>query len=163
MEELKGFALMLVFCAAAGLVYYLLLPAGSVSDTAKGALSALLLLCVLTPLFSFFRMELPSFSVEESSVAADGGETLLAAAETQVRQVIETVARGYTDLPFETEIVMHITENNGINMEQVRLTFPREFSGRAALTEALSEALGMPPDVEIREDVWNGGENSKKN
>jgi hypothetical protein len=44
-------------------------------------------------------------------------------------------------------------------MEQVRLTFPRDFGERAALTEALSEALGMPPDVEIREDVWNGGGN----
>ena len=159
MEELKTFALMLVFCAAAGLVYYLLLPSGGVSDTAKGALSALLLLCVLLPLFSFFRMELPSFSAAENTVAAEGGEILLSAAEAQVRQVIETVARAYTDLPFETEIVMHITEDNGINMEQVRLTFPREFGERAALTEALSKALGVPPEVEIREDVWNGGGN----
>lgn len=163
MEELKGFALMLVFCAAAGLVYYLLLPAGNVSDTAKGVLGALLLLCVLTPLFSFFRMELPSFSFEESAVTADGGEVLLAAAETQVRQLVEAVVREYTDLPFETELAMHITEDHSIDMEQVRITFPRDFGERAALTEALGEALGVPPDVAIREDVWNGGENSKKN
>ena len=31
MAQLKAFALMLVFCAAAGLIYYLLLPAGNVS------------------------------------------------------------------------------------------------------------------------------------
>ena len=151
MDEIRTFALMLVFCAAAGLVYYLLLPSGKVSETAKGVLSAVLLLCVLAPLFSFMHIELPAFPEARTENYAENGDILLAAAERAVRQTAESVVRQFTALPYETEIRMHITEDYGIEIEQVRLIFSAEPEDVGTLRQALTEALGTAPEVVIRE------------
>ena len=153
MEQIKTFALMLVFCAAAGFVYYLLLPSGGVSRTAKGVLSAVLLLCVLSPLFSFLHLQTPSFAPQQES-AADGGAAALLeeSVRRRIEQTVRDTAAAFTDLPYETEITVHITQDYGINIETVRLIFGTEFPERAALREALAERLGFPAAVELRED-----------
>jgi hypothetical protein len=151
MEEIRTFALMLVFCAAAGLVYYLLLPSGRVSETAKGVLGAVLLFCVLTPLFSFVNIEMPAFPEVQTENYAENGDLLLAGAERAVRQTVESVVRQFTALPCETEIRMHITEDYGIEIEQVRLIFSAEPEDGETLRQALTQALGAAPEVVIRE------------
>ena len=151
MEQIKTFALMLVFCAAAGLIYYLLLPAGKVSDTAKSVFSAILLLAVLLPLFSFAGMELPAFTAAPPETDAENTDILLAAVRQQIEQTVEALVRQFTDQPYETELTMHSTEDNGINIEQIRLVFFTDFSEREPLMQALTEALGAATEVVIRE------------
>ena len=151
MEQLKTFALMLVFCAAAGLVYFLLLPSGKVSETAKGVLGAVLLFFALTPLFSFAGMEIPSFSAAEPQDYVGNGDAVLSAAEQAVLRTVEDTVRRFTDLPFETELEMHITEDYCIDIEQVRLIFAAGLEDCETLRQALAEALGTVPEVVIRE------------
>ena len=151
MEQIRSFALMLVFCAAAGLIYYLLLPAGKVSDTAKSVFSAVLLLAVLTPLFSFAGMQLPASTAAPPETDAYDADILLAAVRQQIEKTLEAVVRQFTDQPYETELTMHITEDNGINIEQIRLVFDSDFAEREPLMQALTQALGAAPEVVIRE------------
>ena len=153
MEQLKTFALMLVFCAAAGLIYYLLLPSGRISETAKGVFSALMLLCVLTPLFSFFGMETPAFSLpQESGISETASLTLLESVKERLRLSAEQTVRRFTGLPCRIEIDAHITADYGIDIKGMRLIFPEDFQERPALEAALREAFGFAPTVEIRED-----------
>ena len=67
MASLKEFAVMMVFVSVAGFIYCFLLPAGGVSRMAKNLLSAIFLLLVLSPLFSFVGREL---SLPEHASAA---------------------------------------------------------------------------------------------
>ena len=152
MEQLKTFALMLVFCAAAGLIYYLLLPSGRISETAKGVLSAVTLFCVLLPLFSFLGMEPPTVAPREETAVSDrAAGLLLESVKQRISQTAREAVREFTDLPCEIYVEAHITEDHGIDIELVRLTFDRDFPERAALTQALTERLGFAPTVEIRE------------
>ena len=152
MEELKRFALMLVFCAAAGLIYYLLLPSGSVSQTAKGVLSALMLLCVLAPLFSFLGQELPRFSFADETNIFYDGDTWVEAAKNTVKRTVRDVVLQYTSLPYDLQIDAHITSGYGIDIKQVRLVFDRDFNSRGDLTLALAQALGVTPLVDVAEE-----------
>ena len=152
MQELKQFAVMLVFLSAAGLIYYFLLPSGRVSRTAKSILSVCFLLAALSPLFSLASNVSPVFSFEESSIgSAFDGNVIDAAKAALVRQ-IESVIAGYTDTPCEVSVSAHIGEDHSIEIEQVNILFDAEIPDVGALKDALREALGFQPVLTVRED-----------
>ena len=152
MQELKQFAVMLVFLSAAGLIYYFLLPSGKVSQTAKSILSVCFLLAALSPLFSFASNVSPTFSFEERSGGSAFEENVIDAAKAALVQQIEAVIAGFTDVPCEVSVSAHIGEDYSIEIEQVNILFDAEVPDVGALKEALNEALGFQPVLTVRED-----------
>ncbi len=151
-ETLRGFAVMLVFCAAAGLVYYFLLPSGRLSQTAKGVLSAVFLLCVLTPLVTLVRGRLPEISpTPENASVYDYGYVEQAARETLTRTV-EAAVRNVTNAPYELQADMYIAEDGGIHIERVSIVFGAYEPGAEALRDALTAALGFTPEMRFGEE-----------
>ncbi len=152
MQELKLFAVMLVFLSAAGLIYYFLLPSGKVSQTAKAILSVCFLLAALSPLFSLASNVSPTFSFEEKSVSSAFDGNVTDAAKAALVRQIEAVIAEYTDVPCEVSVSAHIGEDYSIEIEQVNILFDAEIPDEGALREALHEALGFQPVLTVRED-----------
>ena len=151
-QALRSAALGLVFVSAACCVYYYLLPNGNVSRTAGRLLSVFFLLCALSPLFSLF--EAPGFfaPAAEQGAAQPQADCRPAAAawEAALGAAADAVIRARTDVPYEIGFSVHITEDGGIDIERVTVTFEREFAGREALAAALREALGNAVETEVR-------------
>ena len=152
MQELKQFAVMLVFLSAAGLIYYFLLPSGKVSQTAKAILSVCFLLAALSPLFSLAANISPTFSFEEKSVSSAFDGSVTDAAKVALVRQIEAVIAGYTDMPCEVSVSANIGEDYSIEIEQVNILFDAEVPDAGALKEALNAALGFQPVLTVRED-----------
>ncbi len=151
MDLLRSFSLLLVFLAFAGVLYRFLLPSGRVSETAKAVLSAAALVCVLSPLFSAVRglnawdgslpsAEPPAFDAAYEAYAAAG--------RAAVQSVIDETVRGFTDVPYRTEIGVHIPEDLSIDIESVRIIFARRFENMNELMLQLKNRLGVAPAVE---------------
>ncbi len=152
METLKSFAAIMVFIAAAGFIYTFLLPSGKLSQTAKSVLSALVLLCSLSPLFSLAGQAPPSFSAAEYEYKEEyNGLWLQTVKETLAAEVRKTVSR-YTDQPFELFIDANITETYIININSVRLVFRAAPAGIDELRSALCELLGTGAVLEVQEE-----------
>ena len=153
MAALKSFALLLLFVSAACGVYYFLLPAGNVAETAKKLLSVFFLACAAAPLFTALRQggtaDLFSFPEETQSVAG-GAEAFAAAGEQAVRRMAEGVLDARTDVPYELRVETHIGEDLRIDIQQVTVIFERDFAGRDELTAALTEALGARVRSEVK-------------
>ena len=133
------------------MLYYYLLPAGNLSKTAKSVLSAVTLAVVLVPLFSAVQSlktadfkilgaEEPSVSVEYDAYVKEG--------ERIVRALVDETVQKYTDVPYETEIEVHILEDMRIDIVNVRIRFAQRFAGLSDLAYALKTQLGIAPVVE---------------
>lgn len=151
MEELKNWALTLVFISVASLLYYFILPSGTVSKTAKSVISVLALCAVCLPLFSVFgtngfSSEIFSESAPEPSVPYD---YYAAAARQRVEELIAGEIKKYTSVPYETEIDINIGEDNSIIIEHVRIIFSAQPQREDSLRKALFELLGIQPEIEV--------------
>ena len=151
MEQLKQFALMLVFLSAAGLIYYFLLPSGRVSQTAKSILSVFFLLAALGPLFSLTTSLTPAFSFEAQSDAFVYDEAMVDAAKAAVVRRIADVISSYTDTPCEISVSANIGTDYSIEIEQVNILFDADVQNSGTISLALREALGFAPVLTVRE------------
>lgn len=151
MEALKQLALMLVFCAAAGFIYYFLLPSGKISQTAKSVMSVFFLLCVLSPLFSFLGQELPSFGSAQPEAFPAYDEAFAEAAKRSVLAEADRVISQYTEIPYEISVDVHISDGDIINIEQIGIMFDEAPADPGGLAQALREALGAIPVITVRE------------
>lgn len=152
-EKLKTFSLLLVFVSAAGCVYYFLLPSGNISKTAKRILSVFLLSAAVFPLFSLFSStgtgSLPF--AEPAATAAADTEPLLRETEAALRREAERIVRNYTETPCEIRAEIHITEDYGINLERLTVTFERDFPEREAATADLGAVFGAALKTEVKD------------
>ena len=142
MEQLKSFALLLMFCAAAGFVYYVLLPAGKISQTAKSVLSVFLLFCALTPLFSLSEFQTPVFSADGAAAMEAYDEVFLNEAKAAVLRQADAVVKKYTNLPYTANIEGHISAGQCISIDRIELVFsavPPSFDG---LRQELADVFG---------------------
>ena len=147
-EFLRSFVLMLIFLAVVGEIYLFLLPEGGLSETAAAVLSAVTLVCALSPLFGLAeRLRDARFSFAPSVETQSADPALLAAAgEETVERVIEETLRQITDAPYRAELTVHIGEDYGIDIPSVRLVFARRFPEQAEAAAALRGALGIDPE-----------------
>ncbi len=148
-EFLRSFVLLLIFLSVVGGIYLFLLPEGGLSETAAAVLSAVTLVCALSPLFGLARRlqgaEL-SFSPSVETRAADPALLEDAGRET-VERVIGDALRQSTDVHYRTELTVHIGEDYGIDIQRVRLVFARRFPEEAEAAAALRAALGIDPEI----------------
>ena len=149
---LRDLALMLLFCAAAGLIYYFLLPSGKLSQTAKSVLSVFFLLCVLSPLFSFLGQELPDFGAAQSEAGTAYDDVFIEAAKKTALREIGAVIEAYTDIAYQIELDVHISGASDIEIKQVRVTFDAAPADSGALEQALTDLIGTAPVITARED-----------
>ncbi len=142
---------MMVFVSVAGFIYCFLLPAGGVSRMAKNLLSAIFLLLVLSPLFSFIGQELP-LQEQASAAYTENGALYAEAVKTALgKEINETVSK-YTDLPYTLLLDAHISEDRVISIDRVRLSFSSAPGDETALLNALTDLLGTAPELEVQED-----------
>ena len=161
LNELRSAVLLLLFCAAAGLLFRFLLPEGGVARTARILVSLLMLCAVCTPLFGV--MEYLGASVGEGAVFGTFGEPdttfprdlYREAAEEAVRTACDGIVGKYTDVPRKITVDAHITEDNGIWIERVRIVFGAPPEGRERIEQAIAEECGVIP--EIRVELENDG------
>ncbi|MCH5198796.1 MAG: hypothetical protein J1E34_07815 [Oscillospiraceae bacterium] len=152
METLKNTALMLLFAAVMGLIYYFLLPSGKISQTAKSVLSVFMLLVVMQPLFSFMNMEMPDIDLYAYGDFAELDDNFISAAKNAVISQIDGVIKKYTETPYNIEVPVNISENRSIDIEQVRIVFNKGFIPEEEMKEELFFALGAEPLISVRED-----------
>ncbi len=153
MEALKQTSLLLLYVAAAGFIYYFLLPSGRLSQTAKSVFAAFMLLCVLQPLFGLLRNPVSAVSAVPAAFdAADYGAPYTAAAERTVKRQIREIVERYTDEAYEIYVSAHITPSLVIDIEQVRLRFRAAPPEWETLRRELTAALGSAPELEVQED-----------
>ena len=150
-ELLRSFVLLLVFLSVTGGIYLYLLPEGGLSETAASVLSAVTLVCVLSPLFGLAQRLKGfdfSFALPAETAATDPAPLEAAARETAERLIGETVRR-YTDEPYRVELTVHTDADYRIDIQRVRLVFERRFPELTDLAYALRTALGADPEFEF--------------
>ena len=152
MEVLKKISLLLLFCSAAAMIVRFLLPSGRISQTAKGAISVVLLFCTLSPLFSLsLQQTAPRFELPAETPEIGYDELFFSAVEHTLRQQIARAVDGYTNAPYQIVASVHIGEDRSIQIEQVRILFDCVLEKPDALLEALTSALGFEPVLVYRE------------
>ena len=148
-DFIRSFVLLLIFLAVAGGLCAFVLPEGATSDTAAAILSAVTLLCVLSPLFALRNgIKNAELSFAEPAPAETAGlSELEAAGRAVVENVIADTVAQYTDVPYRTELAVHIADDSSIDIQRVRVIFARSFPEAADLAFALKNALGIAPET----------------
>ena len=157
LQEIRSAVLLLVFCSAAGLLFHFLLPEGGVSRTARTLISLVMLSAVCTPLFGV--MEYLGATVEEKGVFGSFGEPDTAASRDLYRQTVEAavadacgeIVKKYTRVPRKITVSAHITEDNGIRIEHVRIVFDAPPEGRKGIEEEIAKECGVIPEIRVEQ------------
>lgn len=150
MEALRDWGLLLLFLSAGSLIYCFLLPSGTVSKTAKAVISVVLMSLVFLPLFSAFgNISTEDFGLSGEYETENYDYFLEESVRASVNDVIRTAVRKFTAVPYKTEIFINKTEDGNINIEYVGITFEAKPQFEDELCDALSEALGIIPDIRV--------------
>ena len=154
-ENIKSWALLLLFVSVGGYIYYYLLPSSSVSDTAKAVLCVFSLSAVCVPLFGAFSdinadiFDFESYStMNEEDALEFYAET---ARKTIEEKTLETV-RQYTAVEYKLETDINISEDYSINIEYIRLIFEKEIGDTYDLSRALEEVFGFIPEITVQNE-----------
>ena len=155
LHEIRSAVLLLAFCAAAGLLFHFLLPEGGVSRTARALISLVMLSAVCAPLFGV--MEYLGASVGENGVFGSFGEPDTAASRDLYRETVEAavgnvcgeIVKKYTNVPRKITVNAHITEENGIRIEHVRIVFDAPPEGREHIEEEIAKECGVIPEIRV--------------
>ena len=160
LTEIRSAVMLLLFCAVGALLFRFLLPEGSVSRTAGVLVSLLLLSAVCTPLFGV--MEYLGASVGEGAVFGEFGEPdttfprdlYREAAEAAAAEACGEIVGKYTDVPRTITVNAHITEENRIRIERIRIVFSAQPEGLERIEKEIAEECGVIPEsrVELEND-----------
>ncbi len=148
MEEIKNWGLMLLFVSAGCMIYYFLLPSGSVSKTAKTAVSAIILGVICLPVFGFGEYS-GSFSFEENDPPRTESfdEMIIESAKTAVENIIDETLSAFGELEYRTEVFIDKNDDGSININRVNIIFARRPDNEREIREQLKEKLGIMPDI----------------
>lgn len=157
MTEMKNAVMTLVFCAVCGLVLGFLLPERGVSRSVKTLISIIILSAVCTPVFGVmehFDKDLAektifsSFGERDTSVPYD---VFLEKTKQAVEDFCETVVVRYTNVPHNISADAHISEDNVIRIEHVRIVFQAVPEGRDAIRDEIAEECGIIPEIRVEQ------------
>ncbi len=133
-----------------------MLPAGAPGRTAKRALAVFCMLAVLSPLFSLpgalFSAADEAAGEAESASLAPVLDAVASAGAGIVRREAEAFVAGRTDVPCEVRLSVHTEGGTDVYIDRITLVFAFPFAGAAALTEALSQAFGIPAGWEVMQN-----------
>lgn len=148
MDDIKSWGLILVFVSAGCMIYYFLLPSGSVSKTAKAVLSSLVFGVICMPLFSVI-ISVPDMSFEFSSAPdmEDFDGFVLSQARKATESIIEECIKKYTDEEYKTEIFIDISDDSFINISKVNIIFQVRPAHEKDIRQELYDKLGIMPDI----------------
>lgn len=155
MDTLRGWAVMLVFIALSGFIYYYLLPSGRVSDTAKAVFSVMTVAAVCLPLFGFFDGSARLFS---ELGAGGGGESYAPfdayadIARATVEEKLSLAVKKYTDGEFIIETDINISDGMCIDIKQVSVIFEKYPEKLPELSLEIEDMLGITPHFILREN-----------
>lgn len=148
MEEIKNWGLMLVFVSAGCMIYYFLLPSGSVSKTAKTVLSVVVFCVISMPLFSaFFSLPDGEFDFSEPPEMADYNDILLSSVKKAVEDIVDDTVKKYTSQEYKMQSDIDISQDGSINIKQVNIIFSERPVHEKDIREELSEKLNIMPDI----------------
>ena len=154
-EQIKMWAILLLFVSVGGYIYYYLLPSSSVSQTAKAVLCVFSLSAVCMPLFGAFShidsdiFEFESYStMNEEDALEFYADTAL---KTIEEKTLETVQK-YTSVSYKLETDINISEDYSINIEYIRLIFEKEIGDTNELSRALEELFGFIPAITVQDE-----------
>ncbi len=148
MDEIKNWGLMLVFVSAGCMIYYFLLPSGSVSKTVKSVLSVIILGVICMPVFNvLFSLSDFSFDFSEAPEMENFDEMIKESAEKAVENIIHETVTKYTSQEYKTEIIIDITEDDSINIKKVNIIFNKRPAHEKDIREELKEKLNIMPDI----------------
>ena len=155
LTEIRSAVMLLLFCAVGALLFRFLLPEGGASRTAGVVVSLLLLSAVCTPLFGV--MEYLGVSAGEGAVFGDFGEPdttfprdlYRETAEEAVAAACGEIVGKYTNVPRKITVNAHITEENGIRIERIRIVFGAPPEGRERIEKEISEECGVIPEIRV--------------
>lgn len=150
MEDIKYWALMMIFISAGSLIYCFLLPSGNVSKTAKSIISLVVLSSVCFPVFGVFSsFESKDFSFSEAPSIYSFDDVLISTVKKETESIIYGTVIKYTNVPYETEIFIDKTEDDSINIEYVGITFSAKPQREKEMREELFEQLSLMPDIKV--------------
>ena len=154
-EQIKIWAILLLFVAVGGYIYYYLLPSSSVSDTAKAVLCVFSLTAVCAPLFGAFsdiNTEIFDFEVYSTKSNEDMLEYYANAARQTVEEKAYEAVRKYTAVSYKLETDINISDDYSINIEYIRLIFEKEIGETDALSRELEDVFGFIPEITVRNE-----------
>ena len=156
--DFRGAVMTLLFCAVCGLLFRFLLPEGGVSRTAKVIVSLIMLSAVCAPLFGAWSA-LRGVEVPDGGIAGFGErdttfpyESLEQEAAEAVAGVCGRIVDKYTSVSRQIAVSVHISEDNVIEIERVRILFEALPEGRDAMMAELTEECGVIPDIRVKTD-----------
>lgn len=155
MDNIKAWALLLLFVSIGGFIYYYLLPVSGVSETAKSVLCVFSLSAVCIPLFgSFSDIDKDIFNFEAYSTLneQEALENFALSTKETLNLQIEECVKKYTDTPYEIDIGINISDSYSINIEYVRLIFEKDFGDIYALSRALENICGFIPEITVKNE-----------
>lgn len=155
MEELRDWALMLVFLALSGFIYYYLLPSGRVSETAKNVFSLLTVAAVCVPLFGLFGASeelLSGFGVDTPGESYAPAEVYAEIARDTIEEKLSLIIKKHTGEPFFIETEIHISDGMCIDIKQVTILFGKYPDGLPELSLDIEAALGITPHFALKEN-----------
>lgn len=154
-EQIRVWALLLLFVAAGGYIYYYLLPSSSVSDTAKAVLCVATLTAVCMPLFGAFSDISGEIFDFEAYSTLNEEDALRSYAQT-AREIVEEKAREtiekYTSAEYNLETDINISDDYSINIEYIRLVFEKDIGDTYELSRALEDVFGFIPEITVRDE-----------
>ena len=110
----------------------------------------MLMSLVFVPLFSVFTTEdIGDFVLSGEYETENYDYFLEEGVRSAAESVIKETVRKFTTVPYKTEIFINKTEDGGINIEYVGITFEARPQYEEKLRDALYEALGIIPVIRV--------------
>lgn len=153
MEKIKEWGLLLLFVCAGSLIYCFLLPSGNISKTVKSVISVIVLSSVCIPLTAATGKGniLPDFS-ENSPEIPDMYDSYVSTARAAVEMVIAETVKKFTNVSYETDIIIDKSEDGSINIGYIGIIFSAAPGHQGDLRDALYENLGIMPDIRVEKN-----------
>lgn len=148
----------LLFCSVCGLILGFLLPEGGVSRTVKTLIGVVLLSAVCVPIFGVMeyfdasladRALFSSFGERDTSAPYDA---VLEKTEQAARAFCDTIVTRHTNVPRKITVNAHISEENVIRIERVRIVFEAPPEGREAIENEIASEFGIIPEIRVEQE-----------
>lgn len=155
MGLLKEWGLLLLFVCAGSLIYCFLVPSGNISKTVKSVISVIVLSSVCLPLTEITGKGelLPDFEDDFPDIP-DMSDDYIKSAKLMTERIISDTVKKFTNVPFESDIIIDKNEDGSINIGYIGIVFSAVPGKQKELRGALYEALGVMPDIRVEK---NGG------
>ncbi len=141
LTRLSDWALSLLAFSVCAFLWRHLSGSLKTSDLVRRALACVTLLLAFSPLLWLQGRDLPQVDVPTASASADALR-FLPTVERELDALCAPVIRRYTDAPYSFDADAHITDDGGIDITVVSVSFDETVEDADALTGELIDLLG---------------------